>query len=171
MMRQPKKQSSELLEAIAFPKTGEVIGGVKVLSANASVNDDTITYEIVLPKGTKSRKVPTILRQFFSTQVLSTAGNQIVKHHDYAVVPKNGNVAVQGSMQIAQVVRMNPSMQEFDEEYSKMEMTKPETYFTKHPTRASTLHSSEPSCFPWYHSWAKTMATVMASTSIIEEPA
>ena len=133
MMRQPKKQSSELLEAIAFPKTGEVIGGVKVLSANASVNDDTITYEIVLPKGTKSRKVPTILRQFFSTQVLSTAGNQIVKHHDYAVVPKNGNVAVQGSMQIAQVVRMNPSMQEFDEEYSKMEMTKPETYFTKHP--------------------------------------
>ena len=133
MMRQPKKQSSELLEAIAFPKTGEVIGGVKVLSANASVNDDIITYEIVLPKGTKSRKVPTILRQFFSTQVLSTAGNQIVKHHDYAVVPKNGNVAVQGSMQIAQVVRMNPSMQEFDEEYSKMEMTKPETYFTKHP--------------------------------------
>jgi len=135
MMLQPKNTTSELLEAINFPKKGEVLQGVKVLSSKAAYENDILNYEIILPKGTKSKAVPKILRQFFSTQVISTAGNLVVKHHDYTVSPSNGNVCVKGSMHIASVVRMNPSMQEFDEEYSSMEMTNPETYFKKYEYR------------------------------------
>src|SRR6056300_1394788 len=127
MMQQPKNTTSELLEAINFPKKGEVLQGVKVLSSKAAYENDILSYEIILPKGTKSKAVPKILRQFFATQVISTAGNLVVKHHDYTVSPTNGNVCVKGSMHIASVVRMNPSLQEFDEEYSSMEMTNPET--------------------------------------------
>jgi guanylate kinase len=135
MMQQPKNTTSELLEAINFPKKGEVLQGVKVLSSKAAYENDILSYEIILPKGTKSKAVPKILRQFFSTQVISTAGNLVVKHHDYTVSPSNGNVCVKGSMHIASVVRMNPSLQEFDEEYSSMEMTNPETYFKKYEYR------------------------------------
>ena len=46
--------------------------------------------------------------------------------------PKSGKVAVVGAMHILSVVRANPGAQEFDEDYSKMEMTNPETYFRKH---------------------------------------
>ena len=36
-------------------------------------------------------------------------------------------------MHVTSTVRSNPAtVQEFDEEYSKMEMTNPETYFRKH---------------------------------------
>ena len=133
MMRKPKHTTSKLLDALGFPKAGEILQGVKVLSSKANYENDVLTYEIVLPKGTKTRLVPKILRNFFSTQVVPTEDNLVVKHHDYNVSPKDGNVCVRGSMHIAPVVRMNPSMQEFDEEYSSMEMTNPETYFKKHP--------------------------------------
>ena len=133
MMKRPQKQSSEIIQAINFPKKGEILEGVKILSAKAAYADDVLKYEIVLPKGTKTKLVPKILRQFFSTQVVPVAGNYVVKHHDYTVKPLQGNVCVVGEMYITQVVRMNPGMQEFDEEYSKMEMAKPETYFKKHP--------------------------------------
>lgn len=133
MMQKPKHTTSKLLDALGFPKAGEILQGVKVLSSKANYENDILTYEIVFPKGTKTRLVPKILRNFFSTQVVPTEGNLVVKHHDYNVSPSNGNVCVRGSMHIASVVRMNPSMQEFDEEYSSMEMTNPETYFKKHP--------------------------------------
>lgn len=133
MIQQKKLIPSDILEAINFPKSGEVIGGIKILKAEANVDGYNISYEILLPKGTKSKAVPKVLRQFFSTQIVPTTGNIVVTHHDYTVSPKNGNVCVQGNIQLESVVRMNPGLQEFDEEYASMEMTQPETYFKKHP--------------------------------------
>ena len=115
-----------------FPKKGEVLNGKKIINANAVLEDDILKYEVILPKGTKTKEVPVTLKKFFAIQVIPSEDNLIVRHHDYTVKPKGGNVAVIGAMHVLPVVRANPSIQQFDEEYSKMEMTKPETYFRKH---------------------------------------
>lgn len=132
MMMKSKSQLSELLSAMNFPRAGETHKGVKVLSATATMEDDILKYEVVFPKGTKTKSIPNLLAQFFATQVIPTNDNLIVRHHDYTVKPKGGNVAVIGAMHVLSVVRANPGAQEFDEDYSKMEMTNPETYFRKH---------------------------------------
>jgi guanylate kinase len=132
MMQISKKQHSELLDALNFPKKGEVLGGKPVLSASAKLSGDVLTYEVEFPKGTKTKEIPSLLKHFFSTQVIPTETNMVVKHHDYRVHPKNGNVCVSGAMSIGEVVRSNPTMLEFDQEYADMEMTNPETYFKKH---------------------------------------
>ena len=133
MMQKSKSQSSDLLRSMNFPTAGEMLNGAKVVSSDAKLEGDILKYEVVLPKGTKTKQVPAILNRFFTTQVVPSDSNLIVRHHDYTVKPKGGNVAVVGAMHVTSTVRSNPAtVQEFDEEYSKMEMTNPETYFRKH---------------------------------------
>lgn len=132
-MQKSKSQSSDLLRSMNFPAAGETLNGTKVISSDAKLEGDILKYEVVLPKGTKTRQVPAILSRFFTTQVIPSENHLIVRHHDYTVKPKAGNVAVVGAMHVTSTVRSNPgTVQEFDEEYSKMEMTNPETYFRKH---------------------------------------
>ena len=132
MMQKSKSQSSDLLRSMNFPTAGETLNGARVISSDAKLEGDILKYEVVLPRGTKTKQVPAILNRFFTTQVIPSESNLIVRHHDYTVKPKGENVAVVGAMHVLPVVRANPSVQEFDEEYSKMEMTNPETYFRKH---------------------------------------
>ena len=132
MMMNSKNQLSELLSAMNFPKAGDTLKGVKVISVSADMEQDILKYEVVFPKGTKTKQIPSLLAKFFATQIIPTNENLIVRHHDYTVKPKSGKVAVVGAMHILSVVRANPGAQEFDEDYSKMEMTNPETYFRKH---------------------------------------
>jgi len=96
------------------------------------MEDDILKYTVEFPRGTKTKDIPALLKRFFSTQVVPTVDNLVVRHHDYTVKPKGENVAVVGAMHIIPVVRANPSVQEFDLDYSEMEMTNPETYFRKH---------------------------------------
>lgn len=134
MMMNSKKQLSELLSAMHFPRKGDTLDTTKVLASSAVLENDILKYEVVFPKGTKTKQVPTLLKKFFSMQVIPSHDNLVVRHHDYTVKPKAGNVAVVGAMHIPPVVRANPSVQDFDQDYSKMEMTNPETYFRKHDT-------------------------------------
>jgi guanylate kinase len=117
-----------------FPRKGDTLDTTKVLASSAVLDNDILKYEVVFPKGTKTKQVPTLLKKFFSMQVIPSHDNLVVRHHDYTVKPKAGNVAVVGAMHIPPVVRANPSVQDFDQDYSKMEMTNPETYFRKHDT-------------------------------------
>ena len=136
MMKKVKNQTSEIKEGLNFPKKGEILNGTQVLKSHAEYQDSIFRYEIQLPKGTKSRKVPSILKKFFSTQVVPSDNNLIVKHHDYTVRPKNGNVAVIGAMHIIPSARANPGALEFDQEYSEMVMNEPERFFKKYPYKA-----------------------------------
>ena len=133
MMKRPNSKLPELLQAMNFPKKGEVINKKQVLDSKATMDYDVLRYEIHLPKGTRAKHVPTLLRNFYSTQVIPTADNLVVRAHDYSVKPGEGKVVVSGAMHIIPVVRANPGVQEFDEEYSSMEMQNPETYFRVFP--------------------------------------
>ena len=133
MMKKVKNHTSEIKEGLNFPKKGEILDGTQVLKSHAEYQDSIFRYEIQLPKGTKSRKVPSILKAFFSTQVVPSDNNLNVKHHDYTVRPKSGNVAVIGAMHIIPSARANPGALEFDQEYSEMVMKEPERFFKKYP--------------------------------------
>ena len=126
-------KSEPLSEALNFPKKGEMLRGVKVLDAKSKFRSPIFEYQITFPKGTKSKDIPAMLKQFFNTQIVDADKNYMVTHHDYRVKPFEGNVCVVGSMQLIEMIRTNPSvkLQEFDKHYSKMEMTNPETFFRK----------------------------------------
>ena len=132
MMTTPKQSSSDVLTALGFPSAGDTVNGVKVLSSKHSFQQNSILrYQIVFPKGTRAKDIPSLLGPFFNTQLLEGKHNMMVRHHDYTVKPHQGNVAVVGAMHIVPIALANPGSQEFDEDYSKMEMNNPETYFRK----------------------------------------
>ena len=126
-------KSEPLSEALNFPKKGEMLRGVKVLDAKSKFRSPIFEYQITFPKGTKTKDIPAMLKQFFNTQIVNADKNYMVTHHDYRVKPFEGNVCVVGSMQLIEMIRTNPSvkLQEFDKHYSEMEMTNPETFFRK----------------------------------------
>ena len=126
-------KSERLPEALNFPKKGELLGGVKVLDAKSKFRSPVFEYEITFPKGTKTKNIPAMLKQFFNTQIVNADKNYMVTHHDYRVKPFEGNVCVVGSMQLTEMIMTNPSvkLEEFDKHYSEMEMTNPETFFRK----------------------------------------
>ena len=132
MMTTPKQSSSDILRALRFPSAGDVLGDTKVVSAKHNfLKGSILRYQIVFPKGTREKDIPSLLGPFFNTQMLEGEHNMIVKHHDYTVRPHEENVAVVGAMHIVPIALANPGAQEFDEDYSKMEMKNPETYFRK----------------------------------------
>ena len=131
-MMKTKNQLSEILGVMNFPKKGDVVSGTTVLVSTANMEDGILRYEVDFPKGTKTKDIPTLLKKFFSAQIVPTKENLVVRYHDYTVKPKAGNVTVVGAMHIIPVVRANPSVQEFDQDYSKMEMENPHTYFRQH---------------------------------------
>src|SRR5210317_38098 len=132
MMTTPKQNSSDILRALSFPSAGDDLNGTKVVSSKHSFQKDSILrYQIVFPKGTKAKEVPSLLKTFFNTQLLEGEHNMMVKHHDYTVKPHEGNVAVVGAMHIVPIAYANPGAVEFDEDYSKMAMSNPETYFRR----------------------------------------
>jgi guanylate kinase len=131
-MMKTKNQLSEVLRAMNFPKQGDILSETQVLASTANMEDGILKYEVDFPKGTKTKDIPTLLKKFFSTQIVPTEDNLVVRYHDYTVKPKAGNVTVVGAMHIIPVVRANPSVQEFDQDYSKMEMENPHTYFRHH---------------------------------------
>lgn len=130
MMKKPKKASSDIAEALSFPKKGDVLEGTQVLDSKYTMDKGTIfRYELLFPKGTRAKAIPSLLSTFFNTQMVGTERSLIVRHHDYAVKARSTGVAVIGAMHVVPVALANPGIQEFDEDYSKMEMTNPETYF------------------------------------------
>ena len=72
MMMNSKKQLSELLSAMHFPRKGDTLDTTKVLASSAVLDNDILKYEVVFPKGTKTKQVPTLLKKFFSMQVIRT---------------------------------------------------------------------------------------------------
>ena len=103
-------KSERLPEALNFPKKGELLGGVKVLDAKSKFRSPVFEYEITFPKGTKTKNIPAMLKQFFNTQIVNADKNYMVTHHDYRVKPFEGNVCVVGSMQLTEMIMTNPSV-------------------------------------------------------------
>jgi hypothetical protein len=58
MMMNSKKQLSELLSAMHFPRKGDTLDTTKVLASSAVLDNDILKYEVVFQKEQRPSKCP-----------------------------------------------------------------------------------------------------------------
>ena len=147
-MTKKKKKSNQKLKheevssALLFPSKGDIINGVKIVNSECKFQDGVFKYRIVFPKGTRKSDIPNILRNFYSNHFIEIDGiDSVITAHDYGVKSSRKEVIASGSMDIVSLARTNPqvkqltALQDFDEDYSEMEMTTPHTFFRVFPFR------------------------------------
>ena len=137
-----KTSTLKIEELLSFPNSGDIVSGVKVSSAKCKVKNGKLSYRVCLPKGTRRADVPNILRSFYTTGLIVIDGvDTVVKDHNYRIKPTRTQTIVTGSASVIPLSLTNPgmkqltAMEDFDQEYSKMEMAEPGTYFRIFPYR------------------------------------
>jgi len=137
-----KTSTLKIEELLSFPKDGDIVSGVKVSSAKCKVKNGKLSYRICLPKGTRRADVPNILKAFYTTGLVVVDGvDTVVQDHNYRIKPTRSQTIVTGSASVIPLSLTNPGMkqltalEDFDQEYSKMEMAEPGTYFRVFPYR------------------------------------
>ena len=127
-------------EALGFPESGSLVNGIKIRKADSRMDDDVFTYKIALPKGTNFRTIPNILRTFYNTEMVTLDGvDHVIRNHDYTNKVTSSELIVSGQLEVIPIVKTNPgqkqmtALEDFDSEYSKMEMEKPDTFFRMYP--------------------------------------
>ena len=129
-------------ESMSFPSKGDIVSGVKVMSAECKLEETTFTYRVCFEKGTRRADVPNILREFYNTGMVTVNGiDCVVQDHNYQIRPTRSQTIVSGSATIIPISKTNPvqkqltALEDFNQEYTKMEMAQPETYFRVFPYR------------------------------------
>ena len=117
--------SSDIAALLNFPEKGET-----------KYKDNVFRYRITFPKNVRRSDIPNILREFYNTSLFTiNSVDHVVENHDYQTRTTRNNTVILGSMQITPLSLTNPvakkltALQDFDNEYEKMVMTSPETYF------------------------------------------
>jgi len=133
---------SNILSALSFPDKGDIVSGVKIIDTDTKILDGNFRYRITLPKGTRRSDIPNILGSFYKTQMINIDGiDHVVQEHDYQTKPTRNSTVVSGSMVLTPLSKTNPmqkkltALEDFDQEYTKMEMVSPESYFNIYPYR------------------------------------
>ena len=133
---------SDILSALSFPDKGDIVSGVKVIDTDTKIVDGNFRYRITLPKGTRRSDIPNILGSFYKTQMINVDGiDHVVQEHDYQTRPTRSSTVISGSMVLTPLSKTNPmqkkltALEDFDQEYTKMEMATPESYFNIYPYR------------------------------------
>ena len=128
--------SSDIASILSFPERGEILSGNKILDTETKYQNGVFKYRINFTRDVRRSDVPNILRAFFNNGMVSINGvDHIVENHDYQTRTTRKNTVVIGSMQITPLSMANPvqkkltALQDFDNEYEKMVLTSPETYF------------------------------------------
>ena len=133
---------SEVKKTLGFPSKGAVINGLKVINSDAQIQGNILTYRIQFPKGTRFKDVPKLLRSFYNTELVTIDGKDyVIRNHDYTNRITKTSLFVTGQMEIIELVLTNPgknkmtALEDFDNEYTKMVMDKPDSWFRLHPYR------------------------------------
>ena len=133
---------NDILSALSFPDKGDIVSGVKVIDTDTKIVDGNFRYRITLPKGTRRSDIPNILGSFYKTQMINIDGiDHVVEEHDYQTKPTRNSTVVSGSMVLTPLSNTNPmqkkltALEDFDQEYTKMELMTPESYFNIYPYR------------------------------------
>jgi len=128
--------SSDIAALLNFPEKGEILSGNKVIETETKYKDNVFRYRITFPKNVRRSDIPNILREFYNTSLFTiNSVDHVVENHDYQTRTTRNNTVILGSMQITPLSLTNPvakqltALQDFDNEYEKMVMTSPETYF------------------------------------------
>ena len=129
-------KSNDIALLLNFPETGEILAGNKVLETDTRYKNSIFKYRVTFDKDVRRSDIPNILREFFNTVMITIDGvDHVVENHDYQTTTTRTTMVVKGTMQITPLSLTNPvkkkltALEDFDNEYEKMVMTSPETYF------------------------------------------
>jgi len=136
-------KSSEIAEQLNLPNKGDVVSGVTILDSENRLKDGTFGYKLTLPTGIRRGDLNNVLRDFFSTNMITFNEKEyVVENHDYQTKPTRNGTILTGYLDLVSLSKTNPgkkvkltALQDFNKEYSEMVMTEPGSYFKIEPYR------------------------------------
>ena len=143
-MRMTKMNSEISIEnrkAMSIPQKGAVFNSAILLESQCTKeSNDIVSYHFLFKRTAKRPDLLTVLNNFSKgTRINLEDGDYLIKSHDYTIKSLKKGIKVTGSFSTVPVSLSNPhvkqmtALEDFDHEYSKMEMTQPETYFRVYP--------------------------------------
>ena len=133
--------SIENRKAMSIPQKGAVFNSAILLESQCNKeSNDIVSYHFLFKRTAKRPDLLTVLNNFSKgTRINLEDGDYLIKSHDYTIKSLKKGIKVTGSFSTVPVSLSNPhvkqmtALEDFDYEYSKMEMTQPETYFRVYP--------------------------------------
>ena len=133
--------SIENRKAMSIPQKGAVFNSAILLESECNKeSNDIVSYHFLFKRTAKRPDLLTVLNNFSKgTRINLDDGDYLIKSHDYTIKSLKKGIKVTGSFSTVPVSLSNPhvkqmtALEDFDHEYSKMEMTQPETYFRVYP--------------------------------------
>ena len=134
-------KTADIASQLSLPKKGDIVSGVNILDIETKLVNNVFKYRITFPKGTRRGDMTKLLREFFSVHMITINGeDHVVNNHDYQTRPMRNHTILSGNLEITPLSKTNPklkkkltALEDFDYEYSKMEMETPESYFNVYP--------------------------------------
>ena len=134
-------KSSDIAEQLNLPSKGDVVQGVTILGSESRLKDGTFGYKLTLPTSIRRGDLNNVLRDFFSTSMVTLNEKEyVVENHDYQTKPTRNGTILTGYLDLVSLSKNNPgkkvkltALQDFNKEYSEMVMTKPGSYFKIEP--------------------------------------
>lgn len=134
-------KSSDIAEQLNLPSKGDVVQGVTILGSESRLKDGTFGYKLTLPTSIRRGDLNNVLRDFFSTSMVTLNEKEyVVENHDYQTKPTRNGTILTGYLDLVSLSKSNPgkkvkltALQDFNKEYSEMVMTKPGSYFKIEP--------------------------------------
>ena len=128
-------------KALNIPEKGFIHRTAVVLSSDCEKSsDDTVSYEFLFKRNTSRDDLLSVINRYSKdSRINLDDGDYVIDAHDYTIKTTKDGIKVSGSFSLTPIALSNPhvkqltALQDFDQEYSKMEMTKPETYFRVFP--------------------------------------
>jgi guanylate kinase len=141
MTKMNSEISIENRKAMSIPQKGAVFNSAILLESQCNKeSNDIVSYQFLFKRTAKRPDLLTVLNNFSKgTRINLEDGDYLIKSHDYTIKSLKKGIKVTGSFSTVPVSLSNPhvkqmtALEDFDHEYSKMEMTQPETYFRVYP--------------------------------------
>jgi len=133
--------SLENKKALSIPEKGHIHKTAVVLSSDCKkVSENNVSYDFLFKRTASRNDLLSVLNKYSKgTHIILEDGDYVIDAHDYSIRTTKEGIKVSGSFSLIPIALSNPhvkqltALQDFDQEYSKMEMTKPETYFRVFP--------------------------------------
>ena len=140
-----KKMKSEISlknkKALNVPEKGFIYKTAVMLSSDCKKTSETdVSYEFLFKRTASREDLLSVLNRYSKGSHINLEdGDYVIDAHDYSIRTTKEGIKVSGSFSLIPIALSNPhvkqltALQDFDQAYSKMEMTEPETYFRVFP--------------------------------------
>ena len=128
-------------KALNIPEKGFIHKTAVMLSSDCEkVSENNVSYDFLFKRTASRNDLLSVLNRYSKgTHINLEDGDYVIDAHDYSIRTTKEGIKVSGSFSLIPIALSNPhvkqltALQDFDQEYSKMEMTEPETYFRVFP--------------------------------------